>query len=160
MALEYFCWSFFDYLRLGGCEMFRVTSIFFTVLGLLICPYVCLGKTGRLCAYAKQSSGCRYASSCCASGDRASSHSGSEIPVPSKNGCDHECVVLKGTVATSQKTPREITQPISGAAIADAVLPRRLSASIVFEAERRKDVFTQRPNSGWQLRVILASFLL
>jgi len=140
--------------------MIRVASVLLTALGLLVCPYVCLGKTGSLCVNATHIGGCHQASSCCAAGNGASSQAAGKMPTPCDDDCNHECVVSKGTVETGQKTPREMTQSISDAAFVDFVLPPRLSASTAFETELCKIRFTQRPYSGRPLHVIFAAFLL
>ena len=79
---------------------------------------------------------------------------------PCDDDCNYECVVSKGTVETGQKTSREMTRSISDAAFVDFVLSPRLSASIAFETELSKVLFTQRPYFGRPLHVIFAAFLL
>jgi len=139
--------------------MFRTTSVLLTAVGFLICPYVCLGETGGLCIDEASCRACQNTPSCCTPEDGVFAQAGDEIPQPC-DGCQHECVLSKSTIETSQKTPREITQSIFDSVLVDFMLVDRHSSSIDFETELRKHVSPQRSVAGWQLRVTLASLLL
>lgn len=142
--------------------MLRTVSVLFAIGGFLICPYACIGQTGSLCGKTNPFlGGCHSAAACCDSEAEAFKTADGKTLPPCEDDRQHECVISKSTVETSQKTAREIiTRSLLDSMIADFVLPTASAVSHAHETGRPVDVSTQRAPSGAQLRTILVSFLL
>lgn len=91
--------------------MFRFNAIILSVLGLLLCPFVCLGN-GSLCGSGDRSD-CRCNTmvedpDTCCHGSENGTPSSDETPC--QGDCSHECVASQGKVESDTKSAREIIQ--------------------------------------------------
>lgn len=140
--------------------MFRFNAIILSVLGLLLCPFVCLGN-GSLCGSGDRSD-CRCNTmvedpDTCCHGSENGTPSSDETPC--QGDCRHECVASQGKVESDSKSAREIIQ-----VWVNIDLGSCLESALVVETLR-----TTRPreidhasvsSAGAEMRLVLASLLL
>ncbi len=140
--------------------MFRLPPIFLSVLGLLLCPFVCLGN-GDLCGRVDRSA-CQCSmqvadSDMCCHENKDDNRSDENVPC--QDDCGHECVASQGKVESGMKSAREIIQDWMDVDFGSAVVDATEAVAFKSTLPKRLDR-ASAANTGTEMRLVLASLLL
>ncbi len=148
--------------------MLRASQVFLTILGILACPYFCLGGVGACDDRPDSAAGpalasheCESTASCCgAEGCCCPKEKSSSERAPASNGCNNHGCVCNGAIESRHNQVLDIQVPAEATCRCDLATPKSES----FEAGALGRLCADRPfaqlDSGRSIRLVLESLLL